>query len=109
VDDRERRKAGLCSHIERNDRTERQFDQGSATGHVFVGFRVMSEPTNTQLANFACVLISGPGISDIQRDMVKDIFDSNPEIRKVWLGYHADFQKKVNELDLIFEEEDASD
>jgi hypothetical protein len=41
--------------------------------------------------------------------MVKDIFDSNPEIRKVWLGYHADFQKKVNELDLIFEEEDASD
>jgi hypothetical protein len=69
----------------------------------------MSEPTNTQLANFACVLISGPGISDIQRGMVKDIFDSHPEVRKVWLGYHADFQKKVNELDLIFEEEDASD
>ena len=55
-------------------------------------------PTNEQLANFACVLISGPGFGVFQSRAVQDMFETSPELRKRWLEYHAEFQQKANEL-----------
>jgi hypothetical protein len=58
-----------------------------------------TEPTNEQLANFACVMISGPGAGAIERETVKDMFDNSPTLRESWLGYHQEFQRKADELD----------
>lgn len=56
-------------------------------------------PTNEQLANFACVLISGPGFGVLQSQAVQEMFEISPELRERWLEYHADFQRKADELE----------
>ncbi len=55
-------------------------------------------PTTEQLANFACVLVSGPGYSASIRDLVKSMFENNPKLRERWLEHHREFQRKSNEL-----------
>lgn len=59
---------------------------------------VANEPTNDQLANFACVIISGPGFGTELQKNVKAMFEDNPILRSQWVRYHADFQKSAHEL-----------
>lgn len=59
---------------------------------------ITTEPTNEQLANFACALILGPGYSKTTQHMVKTMFDDISILREQWLQHHAKFQKKANEL-----------
>lgn len=64
-------------------------------------------PTNEQLANFACVLISGPGFGTLQSRAVQQMFETLPELRERWLEYHAEFQQKANELGEELKEQNA--
>jgi hypothetical protein len=68
-----------------------------------------TEPTNEQLANFACVLISGPGFGTMQQQGVVAMFEAFPELRERWLEYHAEFQQKANELEKTLIEEHGGD
>lgn len=72
---------------------------------------VASEPTNDQLANFACVLIIGPGFGSSQQQTVKAMFEEYPTLRKNWLRYHSDFQEGADRLaaDLIKETNEPRD
>lgn len=66
------------------------------------------EPTNEQLANFACVIVEGPGFSKFVQKTVVRMFEETPLLRERWLEYHADFQKKANELgDALAQEDDS--
>lgn len=55
-------------------------------------------PTNEQLANFASVLISGPGFGTMQQRMIKDMLEASPFLRERWLEYHREFQRKADAL-----------
>jgi hypothetical protein len=56
-----------------------------------------TEPTDTQLANFACVVMQGIDGNLHNPEFVKSIFEINPFIRQQWLEIHINFQRKVNE------------
>jgi hypothetical protein len=56
-----------------------------------------TEPTNEQLANFACVVMQGIDGNVHNPDFVKSIFDTVPTLREQWLENHINFQRKVNE------------
>lgn len=64
----------------------------------------MIEPTNRQLANFACVRIYGT-IMDTARDAIEAWIDDSPAMRIGVLRIHRDFQAQINELELELRED----
>lgn len=58
---------------------------------------VASEPTNEQLANFACVIIESRGFGIMNKNIVKSMLDVDAELRKLWLEHHTNFQRDLDE------------
>jgi hypothetical protein len=57
----------------------------------------VDEPTNTQLANFACVMTYG-SIIPSYRDLIEAMLNKSPVMREQWLHNHADFQERLGEI-----------
>jgi hypothetical protein len=55
------------------------------------------EPTNKQLANFACVMTYG-SIIPSYRDLIEAMLNESSVMRDQWLRNHADFQERLGEI-----------
>lgn len=56
---------------------------------------MVADPTLDQLANFAAVMVFGPAGD---RDLVRAMFKSNPELVDLWREHHAEFQRRADAL-----------
>jgi len=56
-----------------------------------------SEPTNQQLANFACVMTYG-SIIPSYRNLIEAMLDESSIMRDQWLRNHAEFQERLDNI-----------
>lgn len=56
-------------------------------------------PSDEQLANFAAVLIFGPGASNSEREMILRKLSESEEFRRIWLTRHLEYQEKLSEYE----------